>query len=377
MSGCSKRTLSLTFTIGPFLPDTKSPPHLRHPLPLPLSLTHNEHNGHSRRLGRRLGSRRRRKQSLIHIFISQLTLAFKRQKTSEEPAPKKPTSKITKAQRRRQQLEFNRQLWEEAEGPRQPNYFLETRGVVPKADQFKPPPRLLSRKAPPLPTELNGGDAGGSSGDDGEEDEKDKKKQLTIEEQRALREEKQRKYEERRLELFGSASTGKGAVGSATSSPSGTPPNSRSATPNRSRGRAGGGGGGAGGGGRKAELQQRPSSSASSLSSKPSSNAPGPAPSATGKKELYDPSYTPKPEPASAYVGKSESRENVIVPIRSPRGPDGSGRGGFGFAPRGGKNGPRRGGDVGTAMSEPSDSRETDSTTIESEASPRTPLVIE
>lgn len=187
---------------------------------------------------------------------------------------------------------------------------------MPKAD-FKPPPILLSRKAPtPASDEVNG---------DVSSDEADEKKKPTVEEQRALavkeREEKQRKYEERRLELFGSTTTK--AAGSGTSSPGETPPGSRSATPNRSRG---------GRGGRKAE-PTRPISSTSSLSLKPSSLAPSPG----GKKELFDPSYTPRPEAMSK---RSESREHVIEPIRSPRGPDGSGRGGFGFAPRGGKNGP-------------------------------------
>jgi hypothetical protein len=138
----------------------------------------------------------------------------------------------------------------------------------------------------------------------------------TIEEQKALaakeREEKQRKYEERRQELFGAVKPGSG-----TSSPGETPPGSRSATPNRARGK----------GGRKTE--SRPLSSTSSLSLKPSSIAP------TAKKELYDPNFISKPEPINK---RSQSRETVIEPIRSPRGPDGSGRGGFGFAPRGGKS---------------------------------------
>ena len=157
------------------------------------------------------------------------------------------------------------------------------------------------------------------------------KKKPTIEEQRALaakeREEKQRKYEERRLELFGSttATTTK-AAGSGTSSPGETPPGSRSSTPNRARGR----------GGRKNESSSRPLSSTSTLSLKPSSLAP----STGGKKELFDPSYNPRPESMSK---RSESREKVIEPIRSPRGPDGSGRGGFGFAPRGGRDGSRAG----------------------------------
>jgi len=192
---------------------------------------------------------------------------------------------------------------------------------VPKAD-FKPPPRLLSRKAPtPASDEVNG---------DVSSDEADEKKP-TVEEQRALaakeREEKQRKYEERRLELFGSSTTITTKAGSGTSSPGETPPGSRSATPNRTRG---------GRGGRKAESSRPMSSSSSSLSLKPSRLAPStssPAP----KKELFDPNFTQKPE--AGYKRRSESRENVIEPIRSPRGPDGSGRGGFGFAPRGGRNG--------------------------------------
>ena len=187
---------------------------------------------------------------------------------------------------------------------------------MPRAD-FKPPPKLLSRKAPPPA-------ADGVNGDVSSDDADGEKKKPTVEQQRALavkeREEKQRKYEERRLELFGST-TAKTA-GSGTSSPGETPPGSRSVTPNRPRGRAG----------RKSE-PNRPISSNTSLSLKPSSIPPSPA-----KRELFDPNHTPKPEPT--FKG-AESRENVIEPIRSPRGPDGSGRGGFGFAPRGGRDSPQ------------------------------------
>jgi hypothetical protein len=58
------------------------------------------------------------------------------------------------------------------------------------------------------------------------------------------------------------------------------------------------------------------------------------------EKDLFDPSYSAKPD--SVYLqrrekGLSEGKEGEVQPIRSPRGPDGSGRGGFGFAPRGGR----------------------------------------
>lgn len=142
------------------------------------------------------------------------------------------------------------------------------------------------------------------------------------------REEKQRKYEERRQELFGTAGTANVAISAVTNSSlnasnenSGsttprnttpTPPGSRSATPNRSRGR----GGKRGGAAVLAKDQQK------------------------REKELFDPSYSAKPD--SIYLqrrekGLPEGKESEVQPIRSPRGPDASGRGGFGFAPRGGK----------------------------------------
>jgi hypothetical protein len=158
--------------------------------------------------------------------------------------------------------------------------------------------------------------------DDSSSDEDDTgEKTLTAEERKAQaakeREEKQRKYEERRQELFGSAGTVNSATGAYTNSslntsnensgsntPTPTPPGSRSATPNRSRA------------GLAKDVQQK------------------------REKELFDPSYSAKPD--SVYLqrrekGLSDGKEGEVQPIRSPRGPDGSGRGGFGFAPRGGR----------------------------------------
>jgi hypothetical protein len=156
---------------------------------------------------------------------------------------------------------------------------------------------------------------------------------LTAEERKAQaakeREEKQRKYEERRQELFGTAGTANAAPSAVPNSnlnisngnsgsttprnTTPTPPGSRSATPNRNRGRGGKRGGAAGL--TKDQQQKR-------------------------EKDLFDPSYSAKPD--SVYLqrrekGLLEGKEREVQPIRSPRGPDGSGRGGFGFAPRGGK----------------------------------------
>lgn len=91
-----------------------------------------------------------------------------------------------------------------------------------------------------------------------------------------------------------------------------TPPGSRAATPNRGRGRGGKRGAAA---------------------------APGKDAQQKREKELFDPTYIPKPD--SLYLqrrekGVTEGKEGEVQPIRSPRGPDGSGRGGFGFSSRGG-----------------------------------------
>lgn len=162
--------------------------------------------------------------------------------------------------------------------------------------------------------------------DEESSDEEDSgKKTLTLAERQAQaakdREEKQRKYEERRQELFGSAGTATSAAkasngNSGSSTPrttTPTPPGSRSATPNRGRGRGPKRGG------------------ATTLAKDTQTKR---------EKELFDPAYTPKPD--SVYLqrrekGAVEGKDSEIQPIRAPKGPDGSGRGGFGFVARGGK----------------------------------------
>lgn len=221
-----------------------------------------------------------------------------------------------------------------SEGPRETNFFLESRNVVPLRTDFKPPTVLLSRKGPVIqsrkpPTEAleNLDLKPREESSDDEDDIKEREKSLAERQAQAAkgREERQRKYEERRQELFGTASTntntasntlnGRPTSQSGNSSPTSlTPPGSRSSTPNR-RGR-----GGRRGGSGMTQQQPRPQRQA----------------------DLYDSSYALKPD--STYL---QRRENVSPapkpelgqqPIRTPKGPDGSGRGGFGFAgARGGK----------------------------------------
>ncbi|KAL2841615.1 hypothetical protein BJX68DRAFT_271045 [Aspergillus pseudodeflectus] len=249
-------------------------------------------------------------------------------KLDAEPAPpppeKKVSSKVTKAQRRAQQAEFNRQLWAEAESP-QTFHFLEATSNVPLKQDIKPAVTLLSRN-PQIATRQSSSAAGAArvlsrldlNAEDDDSDE-DKAPEPTAEERQAIAlrnlEEKQRKYEEVRERLFGTPS----APTSGASSP-------RSATPPRNEGR---GKGRSRGNGRDTNnnRDRREQSAASGKS-----------------KQLYDPSSPSRPNSSygrkdrqqSDERGQSDQPQSPRQPIRSPRGPDGSGRGGFG-AFRGGK----------------------------------------
>lgn len=146
--------------------------------------------------------------------------------------------------------------------------------------------------------------------EDDEDDEEDGKRKpaMTSEERQAKvqkdREEKQRKYEEARQRLFGAEKAGE----KKPSGNVGPPAQKHGASRRESRNRDG--------------ADDRPTSSAGSKA-----------------RQLYDPSHSAKLD--SAYGQKDgqglsgRSTPNEQLPIRSPRGPDGSGRGGFGFAPRG------------------------------------------
>ncbi|KAJ5168236.1 uncharacterized protein N7482_003830 [Penicillium canariense] len=256
-------------------------------------------------------------------------------KLADRPTPppeKKVSAKVTKAQRRAQQVEFNRQLWAEAESP-QTFHYVEARADVPLKQDFKPAVTLLSRR-PPIATRQSSSSGrvdGVTAGlvqlgldDDGDSDEdSSKRSQPTPEERQAIalknREERQRKYEEARERLFGSPS----ATTSGNSSPgSTTPPRQNQSGENRGKGK--------GRGGPRDYREKRDSSSASSKS-----------------RQLYDPASPnrlnglplPRRDHPQGDRHDADKQSTPQQPVRSPRGPDASGRGGFGFANRGARGG--------------------------------------
>ena len=197
-------------------------------------------------------------------------------------------------------------------------YVLHTRNDVPLKSEFKPSVQVLSRKPAPkvLPRkDCTSGIEQLSIDDDEDEDEDESKKTaLTLEERQQKaqreREEKQKKYEEVRERLFGSDKV------SDTSSPGIiTLPNNKSGGDTRYRGRS------------KGARDSRPSSS-----------------NGNKTRQLFEPNHNPKPD--SIFVQKKETQSTSgrstpaeVQIIRHPRGPDGSGRGGIGFARRGDKRG--------------------------------------
>ena len=196
---------------------------------------------------------------------------------------------------------------------------------VPIKTDFKPTMTLLSRRPPPVVSEIVKKTEGMSLEEDldSEEEEERRKLAMTAEERKLQaqreREEKQRKYQEVRDRLFGTSN------GSGESSPSTSEPQGR-----RGKGNRGGSG--------RSSGRDSPASAARS---------PRNAPQKVGNEisdppVLFDADYAPKPN--SIYLQKlnpsnaassSNTSSNIQKPIREPRGPDGSGRGGFGFNGRG------------------------------------------
>ena len=201
------------------------------------------------------------------------------------------------------------------------NYFLNTRTEVPLKSEFKPAMKVLSRK-PATKTMAAADPASGLEklaleDDEDDEEEQEKTRTPTAEERQIKaqkeREEKQKKYEEARQRLFGANNT---QSGNGKALENNTAPRSRANGDSKGPSR------------NKAAFDSRPSSSSGTGS------GPGPA------RQLYDPSYTTKPDSTHdqkkdrtpTHSGRSTPYEQQ--PIRMPRGPDGSGRGGHGFAPR-------------------------------------------
>jgi len=194
------------------------------------------------------------------------------------------------------------------------SYYVQSRDIVPLKSDYRPTMKVLSRKPANTSTisDTTSG-LGQLSIDDDEDDEEDGKRKptMTSEERQAKaqkdREEKQRKYEEARQRLFGAEKAGEKKSSGNISPPGQKDGDSRRQSRNRS---------GADG---------RPTSSAGSKA-----------------RQLYDPSYTVKPDSTSVHKRDGQelsgrSTPNEQLPIRNPKGPDGSGRGGFGFVPREGR----------------------------------------
>ncbi|GME25454.1 uncharacterized protein LTHEOB_3204 [Neofusicoccum parvum] len=186
------------------------------------------------------------------------------------PEPQLP-KKLTKAERRAQHAEFNRQLWESAETPKEAPLFLQAKSDAPVKTDFKAPVKVLSRKPPPKV--LSRDPAATNQDDEDSEEEARKKSEQEFAERQARaqreREEKQRKYAEVRERLFGS-STSDGSQ-------------ERSASPRGNGGRQFRGKGRGRGGDRG---DSDPNSSADQ------SPARG---HAAPKRQLYDPGYAAKP----------------------------------------------------------------------------------
>lgn len=203
---------------------------------------------------------------------------------------------MTKAEKRAQHQQLQKELWTSAENPGR-NLWLEAQGAVPLKQEPKQPMTLLSRK-PVLAK--NGADAD----DDDSEEEARKKREASFEERKKKaaieREEKVKKYAEARERIMGS------------SNPASPAAQSRESSQGRDN--------------RKPRGKQH-----SNVNSRPVSAGQSPARQLAGNAQVFD------PEDMGRRLGPrrdiaSTPREGE--PLRQPRGPDSSGRGGFGFAAR-------------------------------------------
>lgn len=238
-----------------------------------------------------------------------LTVTQKPETITPQPAPK-----LTKSERKAQHQELQKQLWDTAENPGR-NIWLETQGVVPLKQELKPQMTLLSRKPAPRLAKKAGGLGAGiadlsvqdDEGDDSEEEAR-KRREVEFEERqrrtKVEREEKQRKYAEARERIMGSSGPGSPAQATA----------SRESSQGRDT------------------RKPRPRVNGSKVSRPVSADQSPAPPLALGTPSgglLFDPDD----------MGRRIPKPNTPTlngPARQPRGPDASGRGGFGFGGRGG-----------------------------------------
>ncbi|KAF2452425.1 hypothetical protein BDY21DRAFT_425201 [Lineolata rhizophorae] len=304
------------------------------------------------------------------------TIADKQEETAQDEH-QTAEAKISRSERRAKHAEENKRLWESAEAP-EPNLFLETQASVPLTSDFKPAVKVLSRKPPPKiasraspspssaasaapadalsnlslqdgPATADAAAAAADEDDVDSEEEERRRIERSYAERAARaareREDKARRYQERREQLFGPSRGEEGGGGGAGSRSGTTPGRGRSG---RGKGRGGARGAGAGGAGGREHGYRSGHASPSSAD-----QSPARPPSGAGlRRLLFDPNCAAKPHSVSvqrrenpAVVGGKPAHGGGVAaleeqePIRAPRGPDGTGRGGFGFAARGGSKG--------------------------------------
>lgn len=201
-------------------------------------------------------------------------------------------------------------------------HFVAANNKLPLTSSFKPQLKVLSRR--PLIAKRDPVTGLSQLTVDDEPDENIKPVPLSVEEMRAKQkkdlEEKQRKYDEARAKIFGESAPSSGRSSPGTVTPPRVDGRSRGAQA-RSRGR--------GGSGRGSDNKQYIETRRANNSIAGSSG-----------RELYDPDHLPKPsgllarQDGHATSSPSAKAQDLITPIRTPKGPDGSGRGGRGFTRR-------------------------------------------
>jgi hypothetical protein len=207
------------------------------------------------------------------------------------------------------------------------HYLETTTNTVPLASNFKPQVKVLSRRPVIAKRDPTTGMSQMTLDDDN--DAPKKETPMTPEEIRAKqkreREEKQRRYEETRAKIFGESAPSSGASTPGTVTP---PRPDGQSTPRGGRGRGRGGG-------QSGQRSQEPRHFEGRRQDIQS----------TSSRELFDPNLPSQAEPSSqGREGRESPARNLTpknehAPIRNPRGPDASGRGGFNLARRGAREG--------------------------------------
>lgn len=222
-----------------------------------------------------------------------------------------------------------------SEEPTQLPYHVAAAPTVPFAQGFKPKMQLLSRKPViKIKDPVTGLERLTIEDDDDEGDQRPQ--QPSAAELAEKRKQKDREYEERRAKLF---ATPPQESASGTSTPGTLTPPLVGESSNRGshRGRGRGRGGRGGRGGQRNEHNRNDIRPDGMERCQGSNNQNGESP----YRELFDPGAGSRPgsRPQRRGGNSSPTPRGTEPAVRNPRGPDDSGRGGFGFANFGAKEG--------------------------------------